>query len=162
MRSSPASSDWDGKKGENMTWNRSFELVEAEPHDVSFVVRGPTVEAVFENASEALLAATLKRPESVQDGTTDKLTLIDDTFELLLARFLNELMYLRETRGVLLRARSVQLQLGNDVRLESDLTGEVLTPARHQITHDVKAALAHTFQFSPERGGWEAVVSLDA
>ena len=143
-----------------MKWNESFEFVEADGSDLSFVVRGPTLDAVFREASEALLTATVERADSVRDEVTCPLMLVDPQLDLLLPRFLNQLIHLRETRGLLLHAGSVQLRVDAEARLHAVLTGETIELGRHRIAREVKAALTQAPRLIGNKGGWEVLVSL--
>ena len=143
-----------------MKWNGSFEFVEADGRDLSFVVRGPTLDAVFRGASEALLAATVDESGSVRDKVAHPLTLVDPQTDLLLSRFLNQLIHLREIRGLLLHARSVRLRVDIDARLHADLTGETIELGRHRISRDVKAAVTQAPRLIEDTGGWEVLVRL--
>lgn len=143
-----------------MKWKRSFEFVGADGCDLGFVVRGSTLEAVFRDASEALLTATVERVDSVRDQLTCPLKLVDPQLDLLLPRFLNELIHLRETRGLLLHARSVQLRVDAEARLHADLTGETIERRRHRIAREVKTVRTQAPRFISDTEGWEAVGRL--
>ena len=143
-----------------MKWDASFEFIEADGPDLSFVVRGPTLDALFREASEALLVATLEGSDSVGDEVTCPLTLVDPQLGLLLPRFLNQLIHLRETRGLLLHARSVQLQVDAEARLQADLMGESIELGGHRIARDVRAALTEAPGLIGDTGGWGALIRL--
>ena len=139
----------------------SFEFVDDVTSDLSFVARGDSPEAVFCAASEALLAATVERPEAVAERTRETLHLRDAELDLLLLRFLNELVFLRDARGLLLRAREVRIDRGEDVVLGAVLVGEPLDAARHRLASEVKAVTAHGLRVRQVADGWEASVTLD-
>jgi SHS2 domain-containing protein len=143
-----------------------FEFVEGATSDLSFVARGPSLEAVFSAAAEALLAATLEDPESLRDELERSLVLEEPELDLLLLRFLNELVYLRDAEELLLRPRHLRVSGGalegaEGVRLEAELVGERIDRARHRFGCEVKAATAHRLRVSRAGGGWEATVTLD-
>jgi SHS2 domain-containing protein len=82
--------------------------------------------------------------------------------ELLLLRFLNELVYLRDARRLLLRPGELRVEeTPEGARLEATLLGESLDPARHRLAVDVKAATAHALSLVRENGGFRATVTLD-
>jgi SHS2 domain-containing protein len=149
------------QRAKKMELWESLEHAEAEPKDLGFVIRGPTLEAVFQNASEQLLAATVERRDFVRNRVTVELKLVDDTLELLLSRFLEQLISLRETRGLLLRASNIQLQLTDEVALCSDLSGETIEVWQQPVTRHVKAAFVRQLRFNPGTGNWEVSVRLD-
>jgi SHS2 domain-containing protein len=143
----------------------SFEFVDDVTSDLSFRARGPTPEAVFAAAAEALLAATVESPEAVVETVTRSVSLEEGDLELLLLRFLNELVYLRDAEGLLLRARSLAIrrEAGRDgaAVLTAELAGEPFDAARHGCASEVKAATAHGLRVAPGPEGWEATATLD-
>jgi SHS2 domain-containing protein len=91
-----------------------------------------------------------------------RLELAEPDLELLLLRFLNELVYLRDAEGLLLRPRELRVERGaGEARLAAELAGECLDPARHRLAAEVKAATAHGLSLAREGGGWRASVTLD-
>jgi SHS2 domain-containing protein len=139
----------------------AFEFVEGTTSDLSFVARGKTVEEAFAAAAEAVLAATVERPASVESRARRRLALEEPDLELLLLHFLNELIYFRDAEGLLLRPEGLRIDAGPPARLEAELAGEEIEASRHLLHGEVKAATA--YQLSVRRGdtGWEARVTLD-
>ena len=149
-----------------MSEEPDYEFVEGATSDVSFVAWGETREEVFAAAAEALLAATVEEPALVGGDVARHLVrhvvLEEEDPELLLLRFLNELVYLRDAEGLLLRAREVRLSHATGGhRLEVDLVGERWSPERHESTVEVKAATAHGLALRKAKDRWEASVTLD-
>lgn len=139
-----------------------FEFVEGATSDLAFVARGATEEEALVAASEALLAATLEDPTTVADDVSRRVELEEADLDLLLLRLLNELVYLRDAEGLLLRARRVNLVQGPEaIRLEAELAGEHVDRARHHLTTEVKAATAHGLSLEPSDDGWQARATLD-
>ena len=79
-----------------------FEFVEGATSDLSFVAQGPTLKAVFLAAGQAFLAATVEEPTAVERRVSRSVVLEEPDLELLLVRFLNELVYLRDVDELLL------------------------------------------------------------
>jgi SHS2 domain-containing protein len=139
----------------------AFEFVDDVTSDLSFVARGPDLAAVFAAAAEALLAATVAEPAAVVPAERLAIELEEPDLELLLLRFLAELIFLRDARGLLLRAEGLEVEAGPPARLRGHLAGERADPARHALEGDVKAATAHGLAVRAAGGGWEARVTLD-
>jgi SHS2 domain-containing protein len=143
----------------------SFEFVEGATSDLSFVARAPTLDALFAASAEALLAATVEDPAGVGAAERRFLLLDEPDLELLLLRFLNELVYLRDAEDLLLRPQRVRVSRGLPERLEAELDGERIRPERHRLAAEVKAATAHGLRVA--RAGedadeaWEAAITLD-
>ncbi len=138
-----------------------FEFVDDVTSDLSFVARGETLEQVFRAAAEALLAATVEEPSSVEPRTRRPLELEDDAPDLLLRRFLNELVFLRDAEGLLLRPGRLALEIDARAHLRAELEGEAFEPARHTPVSEVKAVTAYGLRCARTPEGWEATVTFD-
>ncbi|HBZ69173.1 MAG TPA: archease [Deltaproteobacteria bacterium] len=139
-----------------------FAFVEGATSDLAFVAQAATLDALFAVASEALLAATVEDPSSVAPSERRTLSLAEPDLELLLLRFLNELVWLRDAKGLLLRAESVRItREEGEAQLEATLVGEPLSRIRHALAADVKAATAHGLRIEGRPEGFEARVTLD-
>ena len=139
----------------------TFTFVEGATSDVSFVAHGDTIEALFASAADALLAATVANPEDVAAREREPVQLSEPDVELLLLRFLNELVFLRDARGLLLRTGSLRITSNGEARLEGELVGERIDRERHRLEADVKAATAHGLRVERAGAGWRASVTLD-
>jgi SHS2 domain-containing protein len=141
---------------------RAFDFVEGATSDLSFVARGETLPAVFSAAAAALLAATLEAPETLREREVRQVALAEPDLELLLLRFLNELIYLRDAEALLLHVRRIDVDVAEQTaRLRAELAGERLDPLRHRLASEVKAATAHGLSLVRDAGGFRASVTLD-
>jgi SHS2 domain-containing protein len=138
-----------------------FEFVEGATGDLTFVARGRNVEDAFVGAGEAFLAATVEQPEAVERRERRAVLLEEPDLELLLVRFLNELVYLRDAEDLLLHPDRVVIDQGESVRLRAELYGEPIERPRHALTSDVKAATVHGLRVAKTTDGWTATATLD-
>ena len=138
-----------------------FEFVEGPLGDLTFVARGPTLESVFAAAAEALLAATIEETSGVERRERREIALAEPDLELLLLRFVNELVFLRDAAELLLRAERLQVTHDGVAHLDAVLAGERIDRRRHVLRSDVKAATAHGLRIARTPGGWEARLTLD-
>jgi len=138
-----------------------YEFVEGATSDLSFVARGTTLEALFGAAAEALLAATVEMPASVLPKVRRGVALEEPDLDLLLLRFLNELIYFRDADGLLLRPARIQIEVGPPARVRGELAGEAIEATRHRPCGEVKAATAHGLAVREEAPGWSASVTVD-
>ena len=83
-----------------------------------------------------------------------------ETTEELLFQWLNELIFLSETKHHLYTKFNVALD-DTGCRLEATIGGEPMDRGRHVLDHEVKAATRHGLSLRPEQGGWVAEVILD-
>jgi SHS2 domain-containing protein len=144
-----------------MSAGGTFRFVEGATSDLAFTASGSSVAEVFHAAAEALLAATVERPEAVEPKVERSLRMSDTDPELLLLRFLNELIYLRDAEGLVLRPTRVECRTDGRIELGASLAGEAFDAARHEPGCDVKAATAHGLALVRSDGGWRASVTLD-
>lgn len=139
----------------------SFRFVEGATSDLAFTASGRSAAEVFHAAAEALLAATVEHPEAVEAKVVRSLHFTDTDLELLLLRFLNELIYLRDAEGLVLHPTRVECRPDPQIELAAELVGEPLDPARHGLACEVKAATAHALSLARVGEGWQACVTLD-
>ena len=85
-----------------------------------------------------------------------------DQLDLLLFSFLNELVFLKDARQLLLRVESLSIKKANsNFILKGVVYGEKPDPQRHPLSVDVKAVTLHRFSLQQTDEGWEASVILD-
>jgi SHS2 domain-containing protein len=81
---------------------------------------------------------------------------------MLLFDFLQELIYFKDARRLLLRACAMQIDDKNEeYLLKAKVAGEQLDDTRHQQRADVKAVTLHGFSVQKHDSGWRARVLLD-
>jgi len=144
-----------------MSVGPGFEFIEGATSDLAFRAYGSTLEAAFAAAAQALLAATVEEPEAVERRERRVLELEEPDLELLLARFLNELVYLRDAEDLLLHPEHVEIACDGSAHLHAQLAGEQVDRARHALASDVKAATAHGLGVTKTTEGWTATATLD-
>ena len=134
-----------------------FEFVD-HTGDLGVRVFGQTMSELFEKAGEAV-TFILTDPETIRIRETRKLLLDAKTDEELLITWLNELVYLFDTEGLLFKTYDV-FSLHNH-RLEALAQGEIYVEGRHPIKTAVKAATYHQLKIENLRGLWTAQVIFD-
>ena len=145
-----------------MSGARGFEFLDEVTSDLTFEAHGATPGELFAAAAEALLAATVERPESVRESVARRVELEDERLDWLLRRFLSELVYLRDAEGLLLRPRAVEVGGERALRLRAELAGESFDRGRHVPGNEVKAVTAYgMFARRDPDGVWRARVTLD-
>lgn len=91
----------------------SFEFVE-HTADIAVRLRGPTEAALFEAAASAFTESLTDRP-GVVPASVRRLALAGGELDLLLVDWLEELLYLFETEGFLVRETEVQIARATSV-----------------------------------------------
>ena len=130
--------------------------------DVAFEAWGATREELFAAGADALLHTMVHDPEAVERREETAVTVADAALDLLLFSFLQELVFLKDARLLLLHPEEMRItEKDGRFRLESVLRGERIDRKRHPLVVDVKAATLHRLRVACESGIWRAVVVLD-
>ena len=82
---------------------------------------------------------------------------------MLLFDFLNELIFYKDARRLLLLPAQVTItgSRATGYSLQARLQGVEIDAARHRLNTDVKAVTMHRFSVTPVAEGWQATVVLD-
>ena len=119
---------------------------------------GPDPAAVFCQAARGLWSLMVE-PETVERRQMLPVAVEAGDRETLLVAWLNELLYLYETKNFIGVASSVLSRA--ETSLEAEVWGEQMDRARHVILGQVKAVTYHQLHVGPKAGGWEARVVVD-
>lgn len=118
---------------------------------------GATKAEAFEQAALAL-TAVVADPAAVRPLERVELACEAPDDELLLAEWLNALVYEMSTRRMLFSRFAVTLA---GTRLEAQAWGEPVDAARHQPAVEVKGATYTDLRVAPQNGGWLAQTVVD-
>jgi SHS2 domain-containing protein len=122
----------------SMTANEKFRYLE-HTADAKFQAFGATLEEAFANAALAV-ASLMWEPAQVSASQKEAVRVGGNDLQQLLMAFLEEILYLLETREFLLHeAEEVRISVGQlGYELEAVFVGDTGT-GRHEIFGDVKA-----------------------
>ena len=130
--------------------------------DIAFEATGESLEELFAAAADATVNVMVEDLSTVHPREPVTVNLTHNEIDLLLFDFLNEFIYFKDARQLLLRVVNISiLDDGEVFTLDATLRGEQLDPARHVLKVDVKAVTLHRFDVSRTAGGWKATVVLD-
>ena len=130
--------------------------------DVSFESWGETEEELFISSASALLRTMVETPEQVAREEELAIRLEHEEPDLLLLSFLQELIFYKDARRLLLHADSVRIERWNGIfTMEATVGGERIDAGRHRLLVDVKAVTLHRLSVVFEDNLWKAVVELD-
>lgn len=129
------------------------------PHEADMGVRGhgDTLAEAFEQAALAL-TAVVTDPAAVRLVERVAIDCEAGDPELLLADWLNALVYEMATRGMIFGRYAVRIE---DGRLHAEAWGEPTDVARHRPTVEVKGATYTALRVAHENGGWVAQTVVD-
>jgi SHS2 domain-containing protein len=134
-----------------------FELVD-HTGDLGVRVFGESLPRLFDQAAQAL-TFILTDPETIRINETRRVLLEAKTDEELLITWLNELVYLFDTEGLLFKTYDVRSVHGH--HLEALAHGEIYVEDRHPIKTPVKAATYHQLKIEHHQGVWTTQVIFD-
>jgi len=130
--------------------------------DVAFEAWGGALGELFISTAAALLRTMAAAPEQVLRREELEFRLEHEELDLLLLLFLQELVFYKDARKLLLHAERVKIEERDGLfHLEARVSGEQIATDRHCLLVDVKAVTLHRLQLKFENGLWKAVVVLD-
>lgn len=130
------------------------------PHDADIGVRGlaPTREKAFEQAALAM-TAVVADPARIAPETEVRIECAAPDPELLLADWLNALIYEMDTRHMVFGRFQVRIENG---RLHGNAWGEPLDNDRHQVAVEIKGATYTALRVERgDNGEWVAQCVVD-
>lgn len=135
--------------------------------DAAFEATGDSPDAVFAEAARALLE-TLADPATVAGREVCRVELRAADLPALFFDWLSRIVFLKDARGLVFHEATAAVQPSADGagwRLDGQLTGETIDPARHELRADVKAITKHLFELrqdhATEGTRWTARVVMD-
>jgi protein archease len=126
--------------------------------DVGMVVRGESPAELFAVAGAAL-AELMVDPAGVSEAGSRQVRVEAARLDELMVRFLNALIYMRETEDFVWKRIVVDLE--EPPRLSAGAFGEPFRADRHESRGGVKAATYHELAMGEDREGWWARIVLD-
>ena len=137
-------------------------LEEIGTADIAFEATGHDLPELLVAAADATMNVMIDNLDAIESCETRQIELSNDNIEMLLFDFLQELIYFKDAKRLLLRARETQIdEKGGAYFLKAKVAGERLYDTRHQQRADVKAVTLHGFSVEKQDGGWKARVLLD-
>ncbi len=134
-----------------------FEIFE-HTADLGLRVRAPTLSELMTDAAQGLFAMVVENLESVQPVVARDFHVTGSDWTYLLFDWLNELLYVCDTERLAFSRFDVQMTAEG---LTATARGEPLDPARHHLTHEIKAITYHGLKVEETKNGWLAEVIVD-
>ena len=129
--------------------------------DVAFLATGTSLEELFSAAGDALMNVMVADLAAILRRDTVTVDLEETDLDLLLFSFLQELIFYKDARQLLLRTSRIAITEVDGTHLRAILSGERIDPLRHKLDVDVKAVTLYRFRVEKVGVGWEAQVILD-
>jgi SHS2 domain-containing protein len=130
--------------------------------DVAFEAEGRTLTGLFTNAALAVTNTMVKDVDTVQQKTVKNIALEADDPEMLLYRFLQELVFHKDAGLLLFSGYEIEVsEEKGKFRITGNIRGEELNREKHELVADVKAVSFHNFKVVKTDREWRAEVILD-
>jgi SHS2 domain-containing protein len=126
--------------------------------DLGLRAEAATLDGLFAEAAACLLAAIVEEPSTVRPEVSLEIRIDGTDREYLLFDWLKELLFRFEADHMLFSEFAVTVR---DDGLTATVRGEALDPARHSLSHEVKAITYHELKVVPTAAGWLAEVIVD-
>lgn len=134
-----------------------FEIID-HTADVGIAAYGSDMKEAFASVAAGMFSLMVDL-DSIMEATSRKVDIKADNREDLLVAWLNELIYIHDTEGMLFSRFAVN-DLG-DRELKADCYGEKLDIERHSMKMEVKAATYHNVRIKEISGGCRVQVLFD-
>jgi SHS2 domain-containing protein len=126
--------------------------------DLGLRVRAASLEGLLTEAARGLFAMVVEDPSAVQPAVFRDFQISGSDPTYLFFDWLNELLYVCDTERLAFSQFDVRLT-GDG--LAATARGEPLDPARHCLTHEIKAITYHELKVEQTDDGWLAEVIVD-
>lgn len=130
--------------------------------DIAFEAKAETKEGLFIAAGDAVMNVMVEDLNAILALESLVIRVEEEALDMLLFKFLQELIYLKDARRLLLRVSEVDIadEKGR-YALSAQAYGEPIDPEKHQLGTDVKAVTLHRLNVERTKDGWQATVVLD-
>jgi SHS2 domain-containing protein len=126
--------------------------------DLGIRARAADLNGLFADAATALFAAVVDGLDTVRPVRQVEITVDGTDPDYLLFDWLRELLFRLDADHLLLGKFDVVV---SETGLKATAWGEPLDPARHVLSHEVKAITYHGLRVEREGDGWIAEVIVD-
>ena len=130
--------------------------------DIAFNAWSASLEDVFKEAARATIEVMVDNLRDIRPTETVEVSLDQTNEEMLLFDFLNELIFYKDARRLILLPEQINIDRGEaGCSLKATLRGEEINSERHRLCTDVKAVTMLRFSLTQVQEGWRATVVLD-
>ena len=139
---------------------KEFEILE-HTADIGIAAYGKTKREVFINAAKGMFEIIAGGTKDLKENFYDKIKLEADNLEGLLFAWLNELLYISETKLVILS--KFKIKELSDYHIEAEVGGAKINPPSVKIEKEIKAVTYHRLEIKKDEksGLWSAQIIFD-
>jgi protein archease len=130
--------------------------------DIAFEATGKTPEELFISACDAIMNVMIENLDNILPQIPVSFKIEHKEFDLLLFKFLNEIIFIKDAQRLLFRiVRIIFIKRNSRWTVEAKGYGEPVDQEKKELQVDVKAVTLHRFQVKQSEQGWKATVVLD-
>ena len=139
---------------------KEFEITD-HTADIGLIAYGKNKEQVFINTAKGMFEIIAGEKRNLKENYYDKIKLEADNLEGLLFAWLNELLYIGETRLVILK--KFQIKELSDFQIKAEVEGMKINPPSVRMKREIKAVTYHRLEIKKDKesGLWRAQVIFD-
>ena len=139
---------------------KEFEILE-HTADIGIAAYGKNKREVFINAAKGMFEIIAGETKNLKENFYDKIKLEADNLEGLLFAWLNELLYIGETKFVVLS--KFKIKELSDYQIKAEIGGIKINRLDRKIEKEIKAVTYHRLEIKKdeESGLWRAQVIFD-
>jgi SHS2 domain-containing protein len=139
---------------------KEFEILE-HTADIGIAAYGKTKREVFINAAKGMFEIIAGGKKTLKENFYDKIKLEADNLEGLLFTWLNELLYISETKLVILN--KFEIKELSDYQIKAEVEGIKINPPSVKIEKEIKATTYHRLEIKKdeESGLWRVQIIFD-
>ena len=139
---------------------KEFEILE-HTADIGIAAYGKTKREVFINAAKGMFEIIAGGTKDLKENFYDKIKLEADNLEGLLFAWLNELLYISETKLVILS--KFKIKELSDYHIEAEVGGAKINPPSVKIEKEIKAVTYHRLEIKKDEESdlWRAQIIFD-
>ena len=126
--------------------------------DLGLRIRAATLDELFAEAARGLFSAIVENLADVRPVVCESMEVAGEDRDYLLFDWLTELLFLFESRKLLLSEFQVTVRADG---LSAMWHGEPFDPARHRLEHEIKAITYHGLKVESVDNAWLAEVIID-
>ena len=136
---------------------KRFESID-HPSDIGLVAYGKTLSELFANAAHGMFSFMID-VKTVKAEETFEVEAAADDIESLLVNWLNELLFLEDTKHVLFC--DFKIKAISDKELKGNALGQKINVSRHKLSRSIKAATYNQLKVWQENAHWKAKIIFD-
>lgn len=136
---------------------KQFQILD-HPADIGIEVKGKSLGDLLINAALGTSYLMIE-PNEITASIKKEINLKGDNIEDLFTKWLDEIIYLFDCEGFLIK--TVRVSTLQERSINATFEGEKFDPNKHKIKLYLKAVTYHQLEIKETKNGWEAIVFFD-